>query len=993
MGHVGEAPLPHYENHFIGNDPSKWGTGARVFRHTMLQGVYPGIDLRVGGDGNLKYDWMVGAGADPGLIALRFEGQDELRIVDGRLRITTTAGDVIEEAPVAWQEIDGKRMPVACRYVLDGSMLRYQLPNGHDPGHPLVIDPVVVFSTYSGSTSDNWGFTATYDDNGNLYAGGIALGAGYPVTPGAIQGTFQGGTHDISLSKFSANGSMLLWSTYLGGSGNECPHSLVVDQAEELFVLGTSGSSNFPTTVGAFQPTFLLGNFENIGGWYGFQYDSGAEIILARLNSTGTALIGSTFVGGSGTDGLNIATQTAYNYGDHFRGEVVLDQQGRPVVATTTASGNMPITAGAAYPVFNGGTTDGYLFCMSQDLTTMAWSTYYGGSGPDAGYGLLVAENGEVYLTGGSASQDLPMAGNPFDATANGGVDGYIARFNADGTALLSSTHLGTSAYDQCYFVQQDTANAVYVVGQTRGSYPVTPGKYANPTATQFIHKLSTDLSESIWSTRIGGTGTEDISPTAFLVSDCKQIYFSGWAGSTNNIGQPTNSSTFNLPVTVDAFQPSTTGSDFYLMVLNAEANSLSYATFFGGSSAAEHVDGGTSRFDKNGTVYQAVCAGCGGTSDMPTTPGVWSQSNNSLNCNIGLFKIDFEQAVVAAVTGNYTACDPAEFQFVNGGSGQTWLWDFGDGSPTSTEQAPTHAYPGPGEYLLTLIAYDPTSCNLSDTTTTLVVVQPSIPPDVAFTIEQNDPCAPFTIQLVNGTTGEGLTWAWNISDGTFFGTQNASHTFGGPGEYTVTLTATEPTCQASASLELPVALEPPPPVVPEFTILQGGICGSLNVSTQNGSSGGVGQLSFSWNMGDDSVYTSTNAIHTYGGAGTYTITLVATDECGNSASAQFDVQVEDEDVLEQLLNVPNVFSPNGDGSNDTFFPIPETGGRVSLTIFNRWGKVIYETGSNYRPWNGNVRPGDKAPDGVYFYLLEYDIPCGTSDYKGRKEGHVQMLR
>ena len=190
-------------------------------------------------------------------------------------------------------------------------------------------------------------------------------------------------------------------------------------------------------------------------------------------------------------------------------------------------------------------------------------------------------------------------------------VDGYIHRYDAAGT-LDGSTYLGTSAHDQSYFVQVDLAGNVYVVGQTHGAYPVSVGVYANPFASQFIHKLSGDLSSSVWSTRVGSNGTEDISPAAFLVSDCGQIYFSGWGGDVNNFGQPNSSTTVGLPLTPDAFQSTTDGSDFYLMVLNADAESLAYATYYGGTLSGEHVDGGTSRFDKNGATPGGVCVWVG---------------------------------------------------------------------------------------------------------------------------------------------------------------------------------------------------------------------------------------------------------------------------------------------------------------------------------------------------------------------------------------------
>ena len=379
-------------------------------------------------------------------------------------------------------------------------------------------------------------------------------------------------------------------------------------------------------------------------------------------------MIGSTYVGGSGNDGINNVLPLVHNYGDHFRGEIALDPLQHPVVATTTQSTDMPVSANASQMIFGGGIQDAYIFRLDPTLSTLQ-ATYYGGSGNDSGYGVQFDSNGQVFVTGGTMSIDLPMSGTPFQSSNSGDADGYVLRLSAGLDQFLSSTYIGTSSFDQSYFVQLDVADAVYVVGQTHGTYPVSAGVYSNPGSSQFIHKLDHDLTTSLWSTVIGsGMGFEDLSPSAFLVSDCGQIYFSGWGGVVNHFVQAPTSTTNGLPVTPDAFQSTTDGSDFYLMVLAEDAASLNYATYFGGSTSVEHVDGGTSRFDKHGTVYQAVCAGCGGHNDFPSTPGAWSATNNSSNCNLGVFKFDLLQPTAhIEVDGPEYACLPgATVSFIN---------------------------------------------------------------------------------------------------------------------------------------------------------------------------------------------------------------------------------------------------------------------------------------------------------------------------------------
>lgn len=994
--HEGLETLPYYENYFIGSDRAKWASRVPVHGAVRLNHLYPGIDLVFHGQQQLEYDLLLAPGADVSLVTMRYEGQDNIALRDGRLVISTTAGEVLENAPVAWQEFDGQRKAVRCAYVRDGDMVRFSFPDGYDHTHALVIDPILTFSSFTGSTADNFGFTATYDAAGNLYGGGIVFGVGYPVTLGVQQPNFAGNTIDMGLTKFSSDGTQLIWSTYLGGAtGNESPHSLVVNSMDELYVMGITGSSDFPTTVGCFDNSFGAGPAVFFAVGEGYTHDNGTDICVAHFSADATALLGSTYVGGSQADGLNNSFNTAYNYGDPFRGEIVLDSQERPVVASCTMSPDIPTTATAPFTTFQGGDQDGYVFAMNPSLTTELWATFYGGSGTDACYSAQLDGNDEVFVTGGTNSADLDMAGSPFIGAAVGGIDGFVARFSAAGDALLSATYLGTTLYDQGYFVQLDADDAVFIVGQTHGAYPITIGKYNNPNSTQFIQKLDHELTTSLWSTVIGsGAGSEDISPSAFLVSDCGQIYFSGWGGTVNQFQQAFASTTFGLPTTSDAFQPNTDGSDFYLMVLDQEAVSLHYATFFGGSISPEHVDGGTSRFNKAGVVYQAVCAGCGGNSDMPTTPGAWSQTNNSFNCNLGVFKIDFELAVSASFTATpFFGCVNDTIQFISTGTGTSWLWDFGDGSSTSTLQNPQHVYTAAGTYPVTLIAVDSNACNLSDTLVLNILIQSPATLSPAFTV-QVGPCGDDIVTTTNNTPGTGIVFQWNMGDNNTYNSTNVTHTYAGPGTYTITLNATDTLCGGAASFSQDVTLSEPVDVEAFFVISTADLCSGLSVSGVDQSSGPSG-LAITWNMGDGTTLTGTSITHLYDEPGTYTITLTAFDpDCLGSDTYTEEITVSATTQNPGEFIVPNVFSPNGDGKNETFFPIPEVSGSyVSLQIYNRWGMKLYETTSNYVPWNGNAAPFEDAPDGVYYYLLNYRVPCFGEVLQGERKGVVQLLR
>lgn len=1046
LEHRGVGTRPHYVNYFLGNDPARWASQVAVHAGVELLGIYPGIDMHIAGTGGLKYDWVLAPGADASLIRLRFEGQDRVEVRDGLAYVTTTAGTVIEQRPVAWTEHGGQRVPVPCEYVLDGEEVYYAFPKGYDRAARLVIDPTVVFSSYSGSTGDNFGFTATYDASGHLYGGGMVRSSGYPVTLGVVQGVYGGGENDIAVSKFTPSGNTLVWSTYIGGSSNEVPHSMVVSSSDELYILGTSNSSDFPTTSGCWDNGFNGGTNPPFAVTsYGFSYTTGCDIVVVHLNSTATGLIGSTFVGGTGNDGLNQVVPTNRNYGDPFRGEIILDLEERPVVVTSTSSNGLFTTPDAIQTDLAGGGIDAYVFRMDPFLSNILWATYYGGTGVDAGFGVQTSSIGEVYITGGTTSTDLPSAGSPAFSGNNGGTDGFIARFHPSGAPLLSTTYVGTSGFDQSYFVQLNTADEVFVVGQTTGPYPISPGRYNNPNATQFLHKFSGDLSTSQWSTRIGGAGNENVSPSAFLVSICGQIYFSGWAGSTNAFGSAgLSSSTIGLPVTPDAYQSTTDGSDFYLMLLEQEATSLAYATFFGGSSS-EHVDGGTSRFDKNGIVYQAVCAGCQGLG-YPTTPGVWSSTNNSSNCNLGVFKIDFEQAVqvqISASTGSLTLCldDPAVFNAV--GTANTWVWDVGDGSPTLTGQTVAHQYTAAGEYDVMLVGIDSASCNLTDTAfATVTVVAPAdLRPQ--FEAVPSGDCDAFSVELFNSSTGS-TTFYWQFGDGATSTQTNPVHAYSAPGVYDITLGAIDLICQDTAfqTITVPVTIPGVSLDLPSPVALCNGSSALLNA--------GSGFDTYLWSTGDGSMMITVTEPGPYSvvvtdgfcvGADTIlvveqpqhpslpdvaicpgdTATLSpgapvqditwstgaetpvlnveeegvywfdAIDQYGCAWTDTIQVVVLADAVGEPII--PNVFTPNGDEFNNVYLIEGVDAADFSLEIYNRWGMKVFASTSPSKGWNGKLdNAGEVVPEGTYYYVLTFKDDCARIP-RTTRTGHVTLLR
>jgi gliding motility-associated-like protein len=685
-------------NYLHGNDPSQWARAVPSYQQVRYQAPWPGIAARFyeNETQHLEYDFELAAGADANRVQLRYEGASSLTLSDdGQLHVGTTVGALTELAPHAYQldPTTGQHQPVACHYRLraEESQVSFEL-GAYDHRRPLVIDPTVVFSTYSGAKGSNWGFTATYDAAGNMYSGGIVLDdmfalPSYPTTSGAFQTSFAA-VIDIALIKYNTgvNGAASrVWATYLGGNRADFPSSLVVNAQNELIVLGSTSSTTYPTTSGAVQRSFAGGSSVDPFGDAPaniYRVSNGTDIVVTRLSADGGSLAASTYLGGSGNDGIaayspaSSARQLPQNYGDALRGDVLTDAQGNIYVASVSGSVGFPVTAGFGRN-YEGGTCDAVVVKLPPALNRLTWSGFLGGSAADAAYSIQLDPSGNAYVGGGTLSTNLTGTSGGYQARALGNVDGFVARIAADGSAVQRATYLGTAAYDQAFFVQLGSDGGVYVLGQTLGEWPVSPGVYSNPGSRQFIQKLSPDLDKSLLSTVFGsGRSTIDISPTAFLVDQCDRIYACGWGGDVNGHAEPIytypgfinqNGYTHGMPTTPNAVRttPDTpgAGSDFYLAQFAPGLASLSYATFYGDptfASEGDHVDGGTSRFDPRGVVYAAACS-CFNRAGFPVPPGAYTYApiNGAVSyptygiylCNNAAFKLNFEPT--SATVGN----------------------------------------------------------------------------------------------------------------------------------------------------------------------------------------------------------------------------------------------------------------------------------------------------------------------------------------------------
>lgn len=915
---------PYYNNYFVGSDQSKWASECKLAQAVSYQNIYPNVDIRYYTDGGkLKYDIIVHPGGDIDKIALQYTGINKLEVKNKELIIATSVGTVKELYPYSYQVQEGQKKTVNCKYEVNNNIVRFKVTN-YDPNSAIVIDPTLIFSTFSGSTIDNWGFTATPAPDGSFYAGGIAFGSGFPVSAGAYQTVFGGGVnedgtgpngYDMAIIKFSANGANRLFATYIGGSRNEQPHSMICDAQGNLFVAGRSNSNNFPGTPAR----------------SGTRTDY--DIVITKLNATGNASLGAVRIGGVANDGVNIrgkyvsplgADATRRNYGDDSRSEIILDAAGNVFLASCTQSADFPVTPGTPIQaVFGGGRQDGVILKFTSNLSSVLFSSFFGGSGDDACFVLSQnPSNGDVYIAGATTGPNLPGdKTGVMQGTYQGGVvDGFITQVKNDGSAIVRTTFQGTPGNDAVYGIQFDKNGFPYIMGTTTGDWPVVNAVFSNANSKQFISKLQPNLSAYVYSTIFGTASTvPNLSPVAFLVDRCENVYVSGWGGGINNEqGYPT-AGTGGLPTVAPLSGiPPPDGADFYFFVLEKNAQSQFFGTHFGQNGATgDHVDGGTSRFDANGVIYQAFCS-CGTPTNpnnrFPTTPGVWSGINRAPAdaCNLAAAKIEMNFAgigasVKATINGviDTIGCVPLTVTFTDTlAKGKMYIWVYND--PFSPIQRDTtfapnntvsHTYNQVGNYVLMLISIDSATCNISDTAYVTVKVGNNIV-DADFSFFKLDSCNSLRYQFINQTTATvpnytNQTFLWDFGDNTprvraGFGPIN--HTYASVGTYTVKLLVDDTTfCNVPDSAVKQLRISPN--VRASFTTPNRG-CVPYTASFKNTSQGGTDWI---WEFSTGFISTDFEPVYTFNTVGTFTVRLIAIDTatCNKrDTSAYFTITV-----------------------------------------------------------------------------------------------------
>jgi hypothetical protein len=535
----GREELPGKSHYFIGNDPKKWRTDVPQYARVEYKDVYPGVSLTYyGNQSQLEYDFVVSPGGDPGRIRLGIEGAEEIHVdAEGNLVLSLPGGEVVEKAPVVYQEVNGARKAVEGRFVLRGRAEVGFEVGTYEADRPLVLDPVLVYSTYLGGGGGDLGLGIAVDASGNAYITGYTFSFNFP-TANPLQAAFGGGIVDAFVAKVNAAGSALVYSTYLGGSGNDNGLGIAVDASGNAYVTGFTSSTNFPT-ANPLQAAYG-------GGIY--------DAFVAKVNAAGSALVYSTYLGGSGNDN---------GYG------IAVDGSGNAYVTGDTNSTNFP-TANPLQAA-NGGGDDAFVAKVNAAGSALVYSTYLGGSGWEFGQGIGVDTFGNAYVTGLTQSTNFPTA-NPLQAAFGGGTDAFVAKVNAAGSALVYSTYLGGSAGDVGDGIAMDASGNAYVTGYTfSANFPTAnPLQAANGGSSDaFVAKLNAAGSALVYSTYLGGSGDDE--GVGIAVDASGNAYVMGDTTSTN------------FPTANPLQAASGGGYDAFVAKVNAAGSALVYSTYLGG--------------------------------------------------------------------------------------------------------------------------------------------------------------------------------------------------------------------------------------------------------------------------------------------------------------------------------------------------------------------------------------------------------------------------
>ncbi len=646
--------LPGQVNYFVGNDPRRWQTHVPTYAKVKYSGIYPGIDLIFyGNQSRLEYDFVVSPEADPSRVRLRFGGADSIALnPGGDLRVAAGGGEMLFGKPSVYQWRKGRRRAVPGDFTLvDGSTVGFRLGR-YDHSRPLVIDPVLDYSTYLGGSAytGDQGNGIAIDSAGNAYITGNTDSTDFPVTPGAYQtkdASYAGGYEQVFVTMMNPAGTALVYSTYIGGTGGDWAEAIALDSQGNAYVTGYTYSKDYPATMGALQTT----NPDTNNG----------SCFVTKLSADGSSLGYSTFLGGNGG-----------TFGDTANA-ITVDGQGDAYVAGTAASTNFPVTMNAYQSNENAQYgVNAFLTELNAEGSALVYSTYLGGSctrlpGDHAG-AIALDDTGDVYIAGYSCSADFPTSSGAFQTTntgaANGAGNAFVAKFDPSSGALVYSTLLGGSGIaglgDSANGLAVDGNGDAFVAGETYSDdFPVTSGAFQTHnlganlgSSNVFVAKFNPAGSSLVYSTYIGGSGSvagPGDSANALAIDGYGNAYIAGRSYSPD------------YPATAGAYQSGrlANAADPIVTVLNSAGDGLLYSTYFGGSFGDYAYGLAT---DGQGGVY---ITGKSFSANFPVTSGAFQTRNlaapgKGSNAFVAKFDLVSQVTPVATTTTVTSSANPA---------------------------------------------------------------------------------------------------------------------------------------------------------------------------------------------------------------------------------------------------------------------------------------------------------------------------------------------
>ncbi len=906
QGSEGIGRKTAYYNYFIGADPSAWASNVGLFEEVIVKNVYTGIDARYYFDNkNIRYDYIVHPGADVGAIRLTASGTESIRVdAKGDMKTLTCLGEVTQGKLFAYQIHNGSKQEVSCDFTLSGTTLGFAIGE-YDNHQILIIDPL-IWGTYIGGALEEGASGLARDGSDNLYVTGSVYSTTYPTTVGAYDLT-QNGSQDAYVTKLNASGTALIYSTFLGGSGGgvEQGYAITVDASGNAYVTGNIGSADFPTTPGAFDVSA-----------------NGTDVFVTKLNATGTALVYSTFMGGNGQDfGLAIAidaTGNAYvtgytnsanfpvtvgvydpsfssstltqdvfvsklnatasalifstylgGYGSDYGNGIAVDASGN-VYVTGSCSGAFPLfpTTSGAFDQTQGGGDDVYVAKLNSTATTLVFSTYIGGTTNDAGTGIAVDINSDIYIGGYSASTNFPVTIGAFDQTHNAGVnDAFVTKLNAAGSALLYSTFVGGSGEDRATSISINSSGVVYFCGVSFSTnLPVTSGSFdqtSNGGLDGFVAQLNATGSALGYCSYFGGTGNDFLN--ALQIDASGSIYITGGVASSD------------IPTTVGAYDLTYNGGTYDVAVakfctppaiiitanspvcagqtLSLSTNSGTSYTWSGPNSFSSNIQSPiiSNVTPANAGTYSVTVASSGGCSGTATLTVV------------------VNSVPVATASSTSPVC-AGQTLFLTSGGGASYSWS-GPNGFTSALQNPTISSvstAASGTY--SVIVTGASGCT---STGTVSVVINSAP---VATASSNAPvCEGQSFTL---SASGGVSYLWNGPNSFSSTLQNpavTNATSSQAGTYSVTVTGANG-CTSSTTVNVSInAL----PVVSASSNSPVCVGQTLNLVSGGGTSyTWSGPVSFSASQQNTSI---SNTVLT--NAGAYTVVVTDANGCSNSGS------------------------------------------------------------------------------------------------------------